>query len=73
MLRRDLNDLEQFVNGQQVVTGQPVREVRGHAIRAPQVAAIGDGHAHVAMDTAEGVDKCGHAQFTHSSVPSAKI
>src|SRR3954449_13350755 len=69
---RDAFDL---LEREDVVSGQPLHALGWHAIRAAQVAAIGDGDAQVAVDATEAVgERAGHdgqvRGMTSTSSPS---
>ena len=60
----DAEQPDQLVIGELVLARQPVKAFRRHAIRAPQVAPVGQRHSQIGGNTAVGV---GEHQATSSS------
>ncbi len=54
---RDAQQPGQLVEGQQLLAGHPVQPLGGHAVRAPQIAAIGQRHPQIGGDAAVGVEQ----------------
>ena len=57
-----LRDPGQLLVGEQLVAGEPRHPLRRHAVRAAEVAAVGDRDAQVAVDPAEAVDEVGRGR-----------
>jgi hypothetical protein len=51
------DDADELVVGEQRVVRQPGQALRGHAVRAPQVAAVGERHTEVRGHPSEPVDE----------------
>ena len=54
--RRDADEVRDLLEGEQLVL-RPERDILRHAVRAAQIAPVGDGDAQVVVDPAEGVDE----------------
>jgi hypothetical protein len=61
----------ELLEGEDLVARQPPHPLLRHAVRAPEVAAVGDRDAQIAVDPAEGVDQRG--DLGHGNHPTGVI
>ena len=73
LLDADPSDAGDLLVGEELVTGQPVHALLGHAVRAAEVAAVGDRDAQITHATGVGIDQrdreCGATHVVSVEAP----